>query len=240
MECLYWSHFQFCLGPIPGLGRRGDLGRLEVVLQYLERLSFKGHFWYETGKARWAKKSNSRRQRRVDLCVSNRVFSRPVAWPVVTMETVGQTNQRTMTAGAQALSGHYIMLIRPLQALPLVRIYRKLLFSNIFFKWKACLHHFVAYIRKKKKIHRILLKFKSFVGTSTSWMTDTQSWPFYIGSKRGKLQACPHRPVFHPFPWRWRCLENPLLDPILCSFKGQVFPKSTKVSIHFCIWEFNL
>ena len=56
----------------------------------------------------------------------NRVFSRPVAWPVVTMETVGQTNQRTVTAGAQALSAHYIMLIRSLQALPLVRIYRKL------------------------------------------------------------------------------------------------------------------
>ena len=56
-----------------------------------------------------------------------------VAWPVVTMETVGQTNQRTVTAGAQALSAHYIMLIRPLQALPLVRIYRKLfIFKYIF------------------------------------------------------------------------------------------------------------
>ena len=67
------------------------------------------------------------------LCVFNRVFSRPVAWPVVTMETVGQTNQRTVTAGAQALSAHYIMLIRPLQALPLVRIYRKLfIFKYIF------------------------------------------------------------------------------------------------------------
>ena len=65
--------------------------------------------------------------------LSNRVFSRPVAWPVVTMETVGQTNQRTVTAGAQALSAHYIMLIRPLQALPLVRIYRKLfIFKYIF------------------------------------------------------------------------------------------------------------
>ena len=52
--------------------------------------------------------------------MQNRVFSRPVAWPVVTMETVGQTNQRTMMAGAQALSAHYVMLIRPLQAFPLV------------------------------------------------------------------------------------------------------------------------
>ena len=65
--------------------------------------------------------------------LDNRVFSRPVAWPVVTMDTLGQTNQRTMTAGAQALSGHYIMLIRPLQALPMVRIYRKLfIFKYIF------------------------------------------------------------------------------------------------------------
>ena len=63
----------------------------------------------------------------------NRVFSRQVAWPVVTMETFEQTNQRTMTAGAQALSAHYIMLIRPVQALPLVRIYRKLsIFKYIF------------------------------------------------------------------------------------------------------------
>ena len=67
------------------------------------------------------------------LSVANRVFSRPVAWPVVTMETVGQTNQRTVTAGAQALSAHYIMLIRPLQALPLVRIYRKLFILKYIF-----------------------------------------------------------------------------------------------------------
>ena len=63
----------------------------------------------------------------------NRVFSRPVAWPVVTMETVGQTNQRTVTAGAQALSAHYIMLIRPPPALPLVRIYRKLFIFKYLF-----------------------------------------------------------------------------------------------------------
>ena len=48
--------------------------------------------------------------------------------PVVTMEMVGQTNQRSVTAGVQALSAHYVMLIRPQQALPLVRIYRKLVF----------------------------------------------------------------------------------------------------------------
>ena len=85
------------------------------------------------------------------------------------METVGQTHQRTMTAGAQALSAHYIMLIRPLQALPSVRIYTigNFLFSNIFFKCKACLHPYVEYITKKKKIHRIFSEFKFFVGTST-------------------------------------------------------------------------
>ena len=31
-------------------------------------------------------------------------------------------------------------------------------------------------------------------------MPDTKSWPFDIGSKRGQLEACPHRPVLHPFP----------------------------------------
>ena len=82
------------------------------------------------------------------------------------METVGQTNQRTMTAGPQALSAHYIMLIRRLQALPLVRIIGNFLFSNIFFKCKACLHPYVEYITKKKNIHRMFSKFKFFVGTS--------------------------------------------------------------------------
>ena len=52
--------------------------------------------------------------------------------PVVAMEMLGQTNQQSVTAGVQALSAHYVMLIRPQQALPLVRIYRKLfIFKNI-------------------------------------------------------------------------------------------------------------
>ena len=54
---------------------------------------------------------------------NNRVFSTPVAWPVVTMETVGQTNPVRRDGMVWALSAHYIMLIRPQQALPLVRIY---------------------------------------------------------------------------------------------------------------------
>ena len=54
---------------------------------------------------------------------ANRVFSTPVAWPVVTMETVGQTNPARRDGMVWALSAHYIMLIRPQQALPLVRIY---------------------------------------------------------------------------------------------------------------------
>ena len=53
----------------------------------------------------------------------NRVFSTPVAWPVVTMETVGQTNPVRRDGMVWALSARYIMLIRPQQALPLVRIY---------------------------------------------------------------------------------------------------------------------
>ena len=55
--------------------------------------------------------------------IGNRVFSTPVAWPVVTMETVGQTNPVRRDGMVWALSAHYIMLIRPQQALPLVRIY---------------------------------------------------------------------------------------------------------------------
>ena len=55
--------------------------------------------------------------------LSNRVFSTPVAWPVVTMETVGQTNPVRRDGMVWALSAHYIMLIRPQQALPLVGIY---------------------------------------------------------------------------------------------------------------------
>ena len=57
------------------------------------------------------------------LKADNRVFSTPVAWPVVTMETVGQTNPVRRDGMVWALSAHYIMLIRPQQALPLVRIY---------------------------------------------------------------------------------------------------------------------
>ena len=58
-----------------------------------------------------------------DPCPNYRVFSTPVAWPVVTMETVGQTNPVRREGMVWALSAHYIMLIRPQQALPLVRIY---------------------------------------------------------------------------------------------------------------------
>ena len=64
----------------------------------------------------------------------NRVFSRPVAWPVVTMETVGQTNPVRRDGMVWALSAHYIMLIRPQQALPLVRIYCTLFIFKYIFK----------------------------------------------------------------------------------------------------------
>ena len=93
----------------------------------------------------------------------NRVFSRPEEWPVVNMETVGQTNQRTVTAGARALSTHYIMLIRALQALPLVRIYFQIYSLNArhvyIFMWNTS--------RKGKQNHRTFLKFKFFLWTST-------------------------------------------------------------------------
>ena len=140
----------------------------------------------------------------------NRVFSTPVAWPVVTMETDGQTNPVRRDCMVLALSAHYIMMIRPQQALPLVRIYWKPFIFKYIFKMQDMPTSSCNIIRKKTKFHRISSKFKFFVETSTWWMPDTQSWPFYIGSKRGKLQACPHRPVLHPFPWRWRSMENPL------------------------------
>ena len=61
----------------------------------------------------------------------NGVFSRPSCMPVVAIEIVGQTNQRSVTAGAQALSAHYIMQIRPPQALSLVIIYEEYFYFQI-------------------------------------------------------------------------------------------------------------
>ena len=41
----------------------------------------------------------------------------------------------------------------------------------------------------------------------------SQSWPNYIGPKRGKCQFCLTRQCLHPFPSRWHGLESPLLSP---------------------------
>ena len=72
---------------------------------------------------------------------------------MVAMENSWTNKPMKCDGRVQALSAHYIMLIRPPQALPLVRIYRKLfLFLNIFFKCKACLHPYVICLRKKKCI----------------------------------------------------------------------------------------
>ena len=98
---------------------------------------------------------------------TNRVFSRPVAWPVVTMETVGQTNPVRRDGMVWALSAHYIMLIRPQQALPLVRIYCTLFIFKYIFKMQDMPTSSCNIIRKKTKFHRISSKFKFFVGTST-------------------------------------------------------------------------
>ena len=67
------------------------------------------------------------------------------------------------------------------------------------------------YIKKNKTIHTFFTCFIFFQGHHILCVVGGQSWAYYIGSKRGKLQACPHRPVLHPFPWRWRGMENPLL-----------------------------
>ena len=64
-------------------------------------------------------------------------------------------------------------------------------------------------IMRKTKFHRISSKLTVF-SRDYLMMPDTKSWPIHIGSKRGQLEACPHRPVLHPFPWRWRSMENPL------------------------------
>ena len=93
---------------------------------------------------------------------ANRVFSTPVAWPVVTMETVGQTNPVRRDSMVWALSAHYIMLIRPQQALPLVRIYWKLFIFKYIFKMQDMPTSSCNIIRKKTKFHRISSKFKFF------------------------------------------------------------------------------
>ena len=86
----------------------------------------------------------------------NRVFSRPSCRPIVAMEKVGQTNQGSMTVGVQA---HYIMLIRPPQTLPLVRIYRKLFIFKYVFSMQGMLTSLCIVYQEKEK-------FKLFVGTS--------------------------------------------------------------------------
>ena len=67
------------------------------------------------------------------------------------MEIVGQTNQRCVTVGVQALSAHYIMLIRPPQALSLVRIYRKLFIFKYIFEMQGMLTSFCNIHQEKDK-----------------------------------------------------------------------------------------
>ena len=83
------------------------------------------------------------------------------------METVGQTNPVRRDGMVWALSAHYIMLIRPQQALSLVRIYSKLFILKYNFKMQDMPTSSCNIIRKKTKFHRISSKFKIFVGTST-------------------------------------------------------------------------
>ena len=63
--------------------------------------------------------------------------------PLVTMVTLRQTNQPSVTAGLAPLSSHYLMLIRPQQALLLARIYCK-----PFFQYKEILELGMVYIKK--------------------------------------------------------------------------------------------
>ena len=79
------------------------------------------------------------------------------------------------------LSVHWIMLIRPQQALPLAGNISKLLILNILFKYKAYTHHYVTYIRKKKTIHTFFILFHIF------------SRPSYLTHCRGSKLAFLHR-----------------------------------------------
>ena len=98
--------------------------------------------------------------------------------------------------------------MRPLQALPLARNNSKLLICNDILKIEL---NWIEYIRTKRAIHTFFSCFTFFQGYHIWLFLGGQSWPYYIGLKRGKLQACPHWSVLHHFPWRWRGLESPLL-----------------------------
>ena len=56
------------------------------------------------------------------------------------------------------------------------------------------------YIRKKRTISSFFSCFTFFQGHHTRLVVGGQSWPYYIGSKRGKPQACPHSQCCTLFP----------------------------------------
>ena len=76
--------------------------------------------WVANGVSEWSMKEGT----------ANRVFSRPVAFVVVNMETLGQTNQPSMITWSPpiTLSDHADRLQ---QALPLARNNRELLIFRI-------------------------------------------------------------------------------------------------------------
>ena len=97
------------------------------------------------------------------------------------------------------------------------------------------------YIRKKKTIHTFFSCFMLFQCHHIELVVGCQSWPFYIGSKRGKLQARPDMPVLHPFPGRWRGLENALIRfrsdtpwwlQFCTAFDGKAPVIDTRIMIH--------
>ena len=68
------------------------------------------------------------------------------------MVTLRQTNQPSVTTGSAPLSPHYIMLIRPQQAILLAKIYCKLFKKNIFFKYKEIVWSGMVCINKRGTI----------------------------------------------------------------------------------------
>ena len=114
------------------------------------------------------------------------------------------------------LSDSEIMLIRPQQALPLARNNSKLLIFNNVFKISGIQASLGDLYQEKEDNLFIFFLFHIFSRPSYSTCCRGQSWPYYIGSKRGKLQACPHSQCCTLFPEGgvvWKIPYQPNANP---------------------------
>ena len=92
------------------------------------------------------------------------------------------------------------MLISPQQAPPLARNNSKLLVFNNVFKISGIQASLSDLYQEKEDNLSIFSCFSFFQGYHIWLIVGGQSWPYYIGSKRGKLQACPHSQCCTLFP----------------------------------------